>query len=123
MLTLRRTFGRAEIAGAIQRRSTSGCAGGRAGEGNRTLVSSLGSWRSTIELHPRRGRGISILDFRLPICKRQTHCQEMTSSEPEYLLLPSLPSFVSFPSDHAITPCRMGSGPAPLFGPYGFGVI
>jgi cysteine synthase len=24
----------------------------RAGEGNRTLVSSLGSWRSTIELHP-----------------------------------------------------------------------
>ena len=24
-----------------------------AGEGNRTLVSSLGSWRSTIELHPR----------------------------------------------------------------------
>ena len=25
-----------------------------AGEGNRTLVSSLGSWRSTIELHPRR---------------------------------------------------------------------
>ena len=26
---------------------------GPAGEGNRTLVSSLGSWRSTIELHPR----------------------------------------------------------------------
>jgi hypothetical protein len=24
-----------------------------AGEGNRTLVSSLGSWRSTIELHPQ----------------------------------------------------------------------
>jgi hypothetical protein len=32
-----------------------------AGEGNRTLVSSLGSWRSTIELHPRwkvEGRGM-----------------------------------------------------------------
>lgn len=27
--------------------------GRAAGEGNRTLVSSLGSWRSTIELHPR----------------------------------------------------------------------
>src|SRR5215211_6867595 len=27
---------------------------GRAGEGNRTLVCSLGSCRSTIELHPRR---------------------------------------------------------------------
>ena len=26
----------------------------KAGEGNRTLVSSLGSWRSTIELHPQR---------------------------------------------------------------------
>ena len=26
-----------------------------AGDGNRTRVSSLGSWRSTIELHPRRG--------------------------------------------------------------------
>jgi hypothetical protein len=26
----------------------------RAGEGNRTLVSSLGSWRSAIELHPRK---------------------------------------------------------------------
>ena len=25
----------------------------RAGEGNRTLVSSLGSWRSAIELHPQ----------------------------------------------------------------------
>src|SRR5437867_1909843 len=25
-----------------------------AGEGNRTLVSSLGSWRSTIELHPQK---------------------------------------------------------------------
>jgi hypothetical protein len=25
----------------------------QAGEGNRTLVSSLGSWRSTIELHPQ----------------------------------------------------------------------
>jgi hypothetical protein len=25
----------------------------KAGEGNRTLVSSLGSWRSTIELHPQ----------------------------------------------------------------------
>jgi hypothetical protein len=29
----------------------------QAGEGNRTLVSSLGSWRSTIELHPRWERG------------------------------------------------------------------
>src|SRR5207248_10987257 len=27
-----------------------------AGEGNRTLVSSLGSWRSAIELHPQKGR-------------------------------------------------------------------
>lgn len=26
-----------------------------AGEGNRTLVCSLGSYRSTIELHPRQG--------------------------------------------------------------------
>jgi hypothetical protein len=30
---------------------------GKAGEGNRTLVSSLGSWRSTIELHPHWERG------------------------------------------------------------------
>jgi hypothetical protein len=29
----------------------------QAGEGNRTLVSSLGSWRSTIELHPHSERG------------------------------------------------------------------
>ena len=28
--------------------------GAKAGEGNRTLVSSLGSWRSTIELHPHQ---------------------------------------------------------------------
>ena len=28
--------------------------GAEAGEGNRTLVSSLGSWRSTIELHPHQ---------------------------------------------------------------------
>lgn len=33
---------------------------GKAGEGNRTLVSSLGSWRSTIELHPH-----SVADFGL----------------------------------------------------------
>src|SRR5215468_4168927 len=37
----------------------------RAGEGNRTPVCSLGSCRSTIELHPQ-GR-FSILNFRLPI--------------------------------------------------------
>ena len=31
--------------------------GNSAGEGNRTLVCSLGSCRSAIELHPRAGRG------------------------------------------------------------------
>jgi hypothetical protein len=41
----------------------------RAGEGNRTLVSSLGSWRSTIELHPRKE--FQIVDFRLQIAMRQ----------------------------------------------------
>jgi hypothetical protein len=30
---------------------------GGAGEGNRTPVTSLGSWSSTIELHPRRQDG------------------------------------------------------------------
>ena len=40
--------------------------GKRAGEGNRTLVSSLGSWRSTIELHPRR-----IFDCRFSIADLQ----------------------------------------------------
>ena len=33
-------------------------AGSGAGEGNRTLVSSLGSYSSTIELHPRMGKSI-----------------------------------------------------------------
>src|SRR5207249_7202415 len=38
-----------------------------AGEGNRTLVCSLGSCRSTIELHPRRNFRFSIADDnRLP---------------------------------------------------------
>src|SRR5205085_4621227 len=35
-----------------------------AGEGNRTLVSSLGSWRSTIELHPRENSRLSIFVCR-----------------------------------------------------------
>jgi hypothetical protein len=38
-----------------------------AGEGNRTLVSSLGSWRSTIELHPRT----RTFDFRIQIADWQ----------------------------------------------------
>jgi hypothetical protein len=38
--------------------------GKRAGEGNRTPVCSLGSCRSTIELHPRRDFRFSIADLR-----------------------------------------------------------
>src|SRR4030095_8820852 len=36
----------------------------KAGEGNRTLVCSLGSCRSTIELHPQRNFRFSIADVR-----------------------------------------------------------
>lgn len=36
----------------------------KAGEGNRTLVCSLGSYRSTIELHPQRIFRLSIVDLR-----------------------------------------------------------
>src|SRR3954465_3586926 len=64
MLTLRSTFGRAQIFSATSKAKTGSWAGGRAGEGNRTLVSSLGSWRSTIELHPRKNLRLSILDRR-----------------------------------------------------------
>src|SRR5437868_9622055 len=38
--------------------------GGLAGKGNRTLVSSLGSWRSTIELHPQHDFRFSDADLR-----------------------------------------------------------
>src|SRR5437762_2844758 len=38
--------------------------GKRAGEGNRTPVCSLGSCRSTIELHPRKNFRFSIADLR-----------------------------------------------------------
>src|SRR5438309_3826090 len=63
--------------------------------------------------YTREGR-IGIVDFRIQICKGQTHCQEMTSSELVNFLSPALPSAKSLPKDHAITPCRIGSAPAPF---------
>src|SRR5688500_3450775 len=66
-----------------------------AGEGNRTLVCSLGSCRSTIELHPRR-----VADY----------CQETTSSD---VSLPVLyvrsfffPKVSSLPMENAPTVVR-----------------
>src|SRR2546421_11905521 len=56
----------------------------------------------------------SIVDGRFAICKPQTHCHEITSSEPVNFASPFLPSDRSFPNDHAITPWRIGSAPAPF---------
>src|SRR5580693_5207139 len=39
-----------------------------AGEGNRTLVCSLGSCRSAIELHPQNQLLVSVCCFRLDVC-------------------------------------------------------
>src|SRR5215467_4095099 len=50
----------------------------RAGEGNRTLVCSLGSCRSAIELHPQLNFRFSIADVRF--ATRKNHCHEITSS-------------------------------------------
>src|SRR5947209_9001082 len=58
------------------------------------------AWEAgVLPLNYTRGR---IFDFRLPICKRQSYCQEITSSEP--VNFPVLPRARSLPSDHAITP-------------------
>ncbi len=61
-----------------------------AGEGNRTPVCSLGSCRSTIELHPQWNFRFSIADLRF--ASRENHCQEITSSEfVKFVLPPAVP--------------------------------
>jgi hypothetical protein len=52
--------------------------GEKAGEGNRTLVCSLGSCRSAIELHPQGDFRFSIADLRF--ASSNHHCHEITSS-------------------------------------------
>ena len=44
------------------------------------------------------------------------HCQEITSSESEKVVVAPLSggAFASFPPDHAITPIASGVGPAPV---------
>lgn len=68
----------------------------RAGEGNRTLVSSLGSSCSTIELHPRR--------------RRRNYSAELTKN---FLL--KAPPVSSVPSFHTTTRLRKDISVAVLF--------
>ena len=86
----------------------------KAGEGNRTLVCSLGSCRSTIELHPREPVADSC-----SLLRKWTfgYCQEITSSErvvpfrnlPSNFLSPTTPSF---PVENEPTENRgLSSGP------------
>src|SRR5882757_9379102 len=93
--------------------SASGYIGEIAGEGNRTPVCSLGSCRSTIELHPLKNSRFSIATCDLQA--GNNHCHEITSPEPEKL--PAVPDSAVkpaagapppntpfLPNDHAITP-------------------
>src|SRR5437667_10177045 len=51
-----------------------------------------------------------------PHVARMNHCQEITSSESEKVVVAPLSggAFASFPPDHAITPIASGVGPAPV---------
>src|SRR6266403_5624348 len=84
---------------------------GKAGEGNRTPVCSMGSCRSTIELHPLKNSRFSIATCDLQA--GNNHCHETTSSESVNVGVPLLSgAFPSFPADQAITPMFRGDGPA-----------
>ncbi len=72
----------------------------RAGEGNRTLVCSLGSCRSTIELHPRNERTLR------SAADRRNYCQEITSSSLRAGLL-----FAAGPLDRYLTSPSFPEGP------------
>src|SRR3954453_19484078 len=85
----------------------------KAGEGNRTPVCSLGSCRSTIELHPRRDFRFSIAEVRF--ATRKNYCHEITSSAKTPVFLSPVTAggpLPSAPSDHAITPICSGVAPA-----------
>jgi hypothetical protein len=67
----------------------------QAGEGNRTLVSSLGSWRSTIELHPQTRAFRFNSDYRLAtdriIAKIEHRLTPSYFPSPFFLCTPSFP--------------------------------
>src|SRR4051812_16795798 len=54
----------------------------KAGEGNRTLVCSLGSYRSTIELHPRPNTDCRFHDCPLQVGQRRRGITSIFASAP-----------------------------------------
>ncbi len=76
---------------------------------------SYAAWEAAVlPLNYTRGRR----NFRISIadCKPSNHCQEITSSVAAVELLAPVPPVLLFPSDQAITPCRMLAVPAPVLG-------